>query len=401
MKNFKLLLVGLLVFSSLTSCSFFFESENSSISQNNPSQILENDKEKETVTITTSNSNTHSNLVDVIEDVRPSVVDINAYSLKFSSAGSGVIVGSSNEAYYVITNHHVIDGASNFDVVVYDSEENSKTYEASLIGTSMENDIAALKIETKDTLQCVSFIEDSEKVKVGTEVIAIGNPLGILGGSVTHGIVSATQREVYLQELGYMELIQTDAAINSGNSGGALFNNQGLLIGIVNSGYTDYEGLNFAIPANTARTCFTSIIDTYKDNGNNYGYSKGESNIGISLNVATVYSGHNSSAQVDVIYVSSVTSGSDASLNKVLDYASYQNGRSSYFYSIQKVNGVEVTSLENTVKALEDVRAGDTVSLTCQKIASSRSFMSAQYYLTGETIEITFTASQYIYSLPN
>ena len=78
MKNFKLLLVGLLVFSSLTSCSFFFESENSSISQNNPSQILENDKEKETVTITTSNSNTHSNLVDVIEDVRPSVVDINA-----------------------------------------------------------------------------------------------------------------------------------------------------------------------------------------------------------------------------------------------------------------------------------------------------------------------------------
>ena len=267
--------------------------------------------------------------------------------------------------------------------------------------STKENDIAALKITTNDELNVVSFIEDSSKVKVGTEVIAIGNPLGILGGSVTHGIVSAMQREVYLQELGYMELIQTDAAINSGNSGGALFNNQGLLIGIVNSGYSNSQGLNFAIPSNTAKTCFTSIIDTYKDSGTNYGYSKGESNVGISLNVATVYSSSSSNQQIDVVFVSSVEGGSDAYKNGVLDYASYQSGRKDCFYAIEKVNGKSITSLENTVKALENVRAGETLTLTCRKIQASRSFMSAQYYLSGESFEISFTASQYIYSMPN
>ena len=373
MKNFKKLLLGIILFGSLTSCSYFYPTPTSSSEQLSPSEVLKDDSKKEVVTIKEETpSGAHSNLVEVLEEVRPSVVDINAYSVSFSSAGSGVIVGKSEEAYYVITNHHVIDQATNFEVVIYEDE-----------------------------LNIVSFIEDSSKVKVGTEVIAIGNPLGILGGSVTHGIVSAMQREVYLQELGYMELIQTDAAINSGNSGGALFNNQGLLIGIVNSGYSNSQGLNFAIPSNTAKTCFTSIIDTYKDSGTNYGYSKGESNVGISLNVATVYSSSSSNQQIDVVFVSSVEGGSDAYKNGVLDYASYQSGRKDCFYAIEKVNGKSITSLENTVKALENVRAGETLTLTCRKIQASRSFMSAQYYLSGESFEISFTASQYIYSMPN
>ena len=272
MKNFKVLLLTVLSVVTLSSCSIFVTTNQNSQSNLTPSEVISNDTPKEVVTVTTTTpSSAHTNLVEVIEEVRSSVVDINAYSVSFSSAGSGVIVGKSDEAYYVITNHHVIDQATNFEVVVYNDEDTSVTYDAYLVGTSMENDIAALRIETTDPLNCVSFIDDSSKVKVGTEVIAIGNPLGILGGSVTHGIVSAVEREVYLQELGYMNLIQTDAAINSGNSGGALFNNEGLLIGIVNSGYSDYQGLNFAIPSNTAKTCFTSIIDTYKDNGNNYG----------------------------------------------------------------------------------------------------------------------------------
>ena len=395
------LLVSVISLLALTSCSYFISAPNNSSSETNPSEVINNDKPKEVVTVNVgSNSSAHSNLVEVIEDVRPSVVDINAYSVSFSSAGSGVIVGKSDEAYYVITNHHVIDQATNFEVVVYESEDKSKTYEASLIGTSMENDIAALKISTTDPLKCVSFIEDSSKVKAGTEVIAIGNPLGILGGSVTHGIVSAVEREVYLQELGYMNLIQTDAAINSGNSGGALFNNEGLLIGIVNSGYSDYEGLNFAIPSNTARSCFTSIIDTYKDNGNNYGYYKGESNVGISINVATVYSSSNSNTQVDVVYVSSVNSGSDAQKAGIIDYASYQSGRSSYFYAVEKIDGVTITSLEDAMKELENVRAGETITLTCKKIAATRQFMGAQYYLSGDSFDVTINVSQYIYTMP-
>ena len=395
------LLVSVISLLILTSCSYFISAPNNSSSETNPSEVINNDKPKEVVTVNVgSNSSAHSNLVEVIEDVRPSVVDINAYSVSFSSAGSGVIVGKSDEAYYVITNHHVIDQATNFEVVVYESEDKSKTYEASLIGTSMENDIAALKISTTDSLKCVGFIEDSSKVKAGTEVIAIGNPLGILGGSVTHGIVSAVEREVYLQELGYMNLIQTDAAINSGNSGGALFNNEGLLIGIVNSGYSDYEGLNFAIPSNTARSCFTSIIDTYKDNGNNYGYYKGESNVGISINVATVYSSSNTNSQVDVVYVSSVNYGSDAQKAGIIDYASYQSGKSSYFYTVEKIDGVTITSLEDAMKELENVRAGETITLTCKKIAASRQFMGAQYYLSGDSFDVTINVSQYIYTMP-
>lgn len=404
MKKLFLVVLSLISIMSVTSCSFIINQSNTNSSNSSltPSQKVEDDSKKEVVNITTTpNDSTHSPLVDVIEEVRPSVVDINAYSVSFSSAGSGVIVGKSDEAYYVITNHHVIDQATNFEVVVYKTEDDSKKYEASLIGTSMENDIAALKISTTDELTTVSFIEDSSKVKVGTEVIAIGNPLGILGGSVTHGIVSAMQREVYLSELGYMDLIQTDAAINSGNSGGALFNNQGLLVGIVNSGYSDYQGLNFAIPSNVAKASFTSIINTYKNDGNNYGYFEGETNIGMSLNVATVYNNINSNQQIDVVYVSSVNANSDASKNGILDYLSYQNGRTNCFYAIEKVNGVSITSLEETVKTLENIRAGEQLTLTCRKIQASRSFMSAQYYLTGESFEVSFVTSQYIYSMPN
>ena len=393
MKNFKYLLVGFASLSLLSACSISFPS----ISSENDKT---NDRPKEVVTVsTTPNIGAHSTLVEVIEEVKPSVVDIYASSVSFSSAGSGVIVGSSDEAYYCITNHHVIDAATHFEVVVYDNEDNSKTYDAHLIGTSIENDIAALRIETNDDLTVASFIEDSETVKVGTEVIAIGNPLGILGGTVTHGIVSSTQREVYLSELGYMDLIQTDASINSGNSGGALFNTYGQLVGIVNSGYSNSQGLNFAIPGNTARECFTSICNTYKNNGDNYGYYQGESNIGISLNIATVYSSSNSGTQLDVVYVSSCNSESDASANNIASYASYQAGRTSYFYAIEKINNKEVLGLEEAIKTLEEIRAGQEVILTCRKIASSRSFMSNQYYLTGDSFDISFTATQYIYSL--
>ena len=139
------LLVSVISLLILTSCSYFISAPNNSSSETNPSEVINNDKPKEVVTVNVgSNSSAHSNLVEVIEDVRPSVVDINAYSVSFSSAGSGVIVGKSDEAYYVITNHHVIDQATNFEVVVYESEDKSKTYEASLIGTSMENDIAEI-----------------------------------------------------------------------------------------------------------------------------------------------------------------------------------------------------------------------------------------------------------------
>jgi serine protease Do len=196
-----------------------------------------------------------------------------------------------------------------------------------------------------------------------------------------------------------MDLIQTDAALNSGSSGGALFNNEGLLIGIVNSGFDGYQGLNFAIPANVARACLTSIVETYKDNGNNYGYYKGETNIGISINIATVYTSVNSNSQIDVVYASSIINGSDAAKYGICDYESYLAGRNSYFYCLEKINGVSITSLKEATKQFEDVRAGETLVLTCRKIQVSRQFLSTQYYLSGESFEVNISASQYIYSL--
>ena len=162
------LCLALVSFFSLSSCS------------NKTSCVI--DDRKEVVTINYSSDKTYSSLADMIEEIKPSVVDIYSYGSSFVSAGSGVIVGKGESSYYVITNHHVIDNALSFDVVVYFNDDSNITYEASLIGGSPKNDIAVLQINSDKELKVASVVEDSSLVRVGEEVIAIGNPLGILGG---------------------------------------------------------------------------------------------------------------------------------------------------------------------------------------------------------------------------
>lgn len=181
--------------------------------------------------------------------------------------GSGVIVSKDG---YIVTNYHVIENATKLNITLSTGDK----YEAKVVGFDVESDIALVKIDGVD-LPHASF-GDSSKVMVGDRAIAIGNPLGTeLMGTVTQGIISAVNRNVRVDNR-TMTLIQTDAAINSGNSGGALINAYGEVIGInsVKMAASGVEGLGFAIPANTV----VSIVDDLKE----HGYVRGRLTIGIS-----------------------------------------------------------------------------------------------------------------------
>ena len=212
----------------------------------------------------------------VANAVKDSVVEIttemasgSAYFQQFvqSGAGSGVIISDDG---YIITNNHVIEGATKITVRLTSGKE----FTAELIGTDAQADVAVIKIESEEKLP-FAIIGNSDKLMVGEEVLAIGNPLGELGGSVTNGIISALDRELTIDGQ-TMRLLQTNAAINPGNSGGGLFNMNGELVAIVNakSSGTGIEGLGFAIPVNYAYSIATELLTN--------GYVSGRPAIGIS-----------------------------------------------------------------------------------------------------------------------
>lgn len=181
------------------------------------------------------------------------------YQTTAAASGSGFII--SNDGY-VLTNYHVIEEASSIKVTTYSGE----SYDATLIGYDESNDVAVLKIDAENLSPVV--IGNSDNMNVGDSVVAIGNPLGELTFSLTTGAVSALDREVTLSSGTTMELIQTDCAINSGNSGGALFNMYGEVIGITNAKYSSsssseasIDNIGFAIPMNDVYGIVTSIIE--------------------------------------------------------------------------------------------------------------------------------------------
>ena len=180
------------------------------------------------------------------------------YQTTSAASGSGFIISKDG---YILTNHHVIEGSSAITVSFYDGTSK----EASLIGYDANNDIAVLKVDAKDLTPVV--LGDSANTNVGDTVVAIGNPLGELTFSLTAGAVSALERDVTTSSGVTMELIQTDCAINSGNSGGALFNLYGEVIGITNAKYStssnseaSIDNIGFAIPINNVRTIVESLI---------------------------------------------------------------------------------------------------------------------------------------------
>ncbi len=261
-------------------------------------------------------------------------------------AGSGVII---SEDGYIVTNHHVIENAKAIKVTLRDGQT---TYDATLIGSDEDNDVALLKVQAEG-LSPATF-GDSSSLAVGDYVVAIGNPLGTLGGTVTDGIISALAREVTIENKS-MTLLQTNAEISPGNSGGGLFNANGELVGIVNAkdSATEVEGIAFAIPVN-------NVIDIIKDL-QNYGYVTGKIDLGmefVDINSADTafYYGVNKLG----CYVLSVSAGSNA------EKAGFNRGD-----LITAVNGTEISKSSEISKALEKNKVGDTVTLTVTRSGKS------------------------------
>lgn len=222
-----------------------------------------------TLSASTDVSNVVSNVADTVVEVTTESVAKNPFLGDYvtDGAGSGVII---SEDGYIVTNNHVIDGATAIKIRTCDGSE----YEAQLVGTDAQTDIAVLKVDATG-FHAAEF-GDSDTAVVGETAIAIGNPLGTLGGTVTTGIVSALDREIAIDNE-TMHLMQFSAAVNPGNSGGGLFDINGNLIGIVNakSSGSGIEGLGFAIPVNAAQ----AVIESLQENG----YVTGRPELGIKV----------------------------------------------------------------------------------------------------------------------
>lgn len=214
-----------------------------------------------------------SDISTVYKNVSSSVVEISTkvqmgYYMA-AGEGSGVII---DDTGYIVTNYHVIDSASSIKVKLTDGDE----YDASVVGTYESGDLAVIKISPDGKKLNKAIIGSSDDLVVGEQVLAIGNPLGSLGGSATAGIISATERNINVNGT-VMTLIQTNAAINPGNSGGGLFNMAGQLIGVVNAKISDeeVEGIGFPIPSDLM---YDIVVDIIK-----YGYVTGIADHGFSL----------------------------------------------------------------------------------------------------------------------
>ncbi len=374
--------------------------------------------ENYTVTLTETAHESYTSLTEMLKAIRPTVVDVTSYTETGTSLGSGVIIGGAGgengayEKYFIVTNHHVIDGGSSFyvDVLSLEGDEETTTvYEATLIGSSMKRDIAVLSVTPPagTVLKAAAFVSDSNAVAVGTEVYAIGNPLGILGGTVTHGIVSATKRDVNVGEIGTMTLMQTDALINGGNSGGGLFDSSGALVGIINSGYDTYngqyvEGLNFAIPANDAKYAAECLIQTHEEAGGEvtkYGYVEGDARVDITFSLATLYTSSALSSRANYL-VAAASSESPlysewGNAVKAVVAITVNGERTDFTES----GGGSYTLTDLANDLISRVGAGDEVTVTYKNVLQrSAGFFGSYSYVDGASREVSFTALQYIYT---
>ncbi len=254
-------------------------------------------------------------------------------------AGSGVIV---NEKGYIVTNYHVVKGASDVKVRLHNGDNHS----ASIIGSDPDNDIAVIKISASD-LKAVT-IGDSSTMNVGDMTVAIGNPLGQLGGTATQGIVSALERRLTIDNT-TLTLLQTDAAINPGNSGGGLFNGAGELIGIVvaKSSGTGVEGLGFAIPINSVANLIDDLIAD--------GKVSDKPSIGITIIDVTEENKNHFGVDTAGIYISQVTSEEARS-------AGIKEGD-----RLISLNGKKFESSKEFISLVRKSKVGDTVTVVVER----------------------------------
>ena len=305
-------------------------------------------------------SDESASIEDVANKLSPSVVSIvtksqSSYgryniSSETEGAGTGIIVSSGG---YILTNRHVIDGASTVSVVLY----NGTTYESvKVVATDPLNDIAFLKIDGVDDLTSAE-LGDSKTLNIGQQVIAIGNALGQYQNTVTSGIVSGTNRTIVASSSDsssdaetLTDMIQTDAAINSGNSGGPLVNAKGQVIGINTAVDSSAQGIGFAIPIGAAKGMLNELLDT----GSVKRAYIGLNYLQITPEVAKEYNlSVNQGAYVYTESGSAVVSGSPAAKAGIKDKD-----------IITKINGVEIGSKGSVASLTAEYRVGDTIKVT-------------------------------------
>ena len=300
-------------------------------------------------------------VVTVSENTQPAIVAINStvtaqnswgQSYQQKGSGSGIIIKQTNTTLLIATNNHVVEGATNIDVVFVDG----KSVSAKVKGTDSTSDLAVIEVQLKDvkadTLKQikVATLGSSKELKVGEMVVAIGNALGY-GQSVTVGYISAKDRVVTIDN-NKMKLLQTDAAINPGNSGGALLNLNGEVIGINSAKFSseEVEGMGYAIPISDAIPIINDLVDREVLKEEEKGY------IGISGTTVTDEM-HNSFNYPYGVYVSEVAAGGAAAKGGIKPYD-----------IITKLNGTEITTIEGFKERLNSLRAGTEVSITVQRI---------------------------------
>ena len=283
------------------------------------------------------------------------------YQTTAAAAGSGFILTQDG---YILTNYHVVESSDSIKVTTYDGT----SYDAQLIGYDESNDIAVLKVDANDLTPVV--LGDSDSVSVGDSVVAIGNPLGELTFSLTAGAISALDRPVTLSSGTTMNLMQTDCAINSGNSGGALFNLYGEVIGITNAKYSSssssstasIDNIGFAIPINHVLSIVKSIIEK--------GYiSKPYVGVSVSdVNQQTQLYGIPAGAAVQAVSDDSPAAKAGLQAGDV----------------ITSVNGTEITGSSDLVSLVSEAAIGDMLTMTV--------------YRQGSTMELTVTVGEQVQS---
>lgn len=289
-----------------------------------------------------------------------------------SGTGSGVIITTDG---YIITNHHVVSGASKITVVVSDKTTNFEgaEMEAALVGTDSATDIAVLKVERAESFVAAA-IGDSSNLKVGQEVCVLGNPSGLFK-SLSNGIISGLNR--FANDEGYeLSSIQTNAAINPGNSGGGLFDMYGNLVGVVNSklvantGGTSIENLGFAITINEAKPIISGLI--------NNGYVAGRPVIGIMTQDVSLFSTGSTGLLVAEIDENAPVAESGLRVGDI----------------ITAVNGRSVASVTDVQAATKGMKSGDRITLTVSRPTTTGNGYFAKTTYEPLEIEVILTENK-------
>lgn len=320
------------------------------------SQQADTARPSENLQVSSATTLTPAITSSVIQNSMSSVVGIylSATTINYTGAseeedlgsGSGVIITSDG---YIVTNNHVVEGGQNIRVCLQDGSE----YEATLIGTDSYSDLAVIKIDA--TGLPAATLGTSSNMTVGDPVFAIGNPLGVLSSSVSQGIISGLDRTINVDGHN-MTLMQTDAAVNPGNSGGGLFNANGELIGIVNakSYGLEVEGIGFAIPMDTAKPIIMDLIDL--------GYVTGRPYLGISMQDVALRFGSGYSSNPFFSFGGNYVTG--VQVVAVEEGSPAQNAGLQVNDVIVGLDDQEITGTSQLSALLYEYNVGDTVTIS-------------------------------------